>query len=158
LGGYLGMGGTLDGLLGGAGAAAPTGPTANAISSGTTLGAPSGEAGQAAMAARMAAGDSPAMMTAGALPQAASAAQRLSAMQLLKGGMAAGTGAGIGQMFGGLTPQGSGSNTPPGFNTPLGPVNPGLMIGGRPAVSSPNFTGYNPYSSVTSGSPYTFFR
>ena len=155
------MGGGLDGLLGGAGAAAPTGPAANAISSGAPLGgAPAGSAGQAAMAARMAAGDSPAMMTAGALPQVAAAApQQLGLMQLLKGGMAAGTGAGMGQSLGGsLQTQGSNSNTPPGFNQPLGPVNPGLMIGGRPAVSTPNFTGYNPYTSVTSGSPYTFFR
>ena len=113
------------------------------------------------MAARMAAGDSPAMMTAGALPAttAAAAPQQLGMMQLLKGGMAAGTGAGMGQSLGAsLQTQGGGSNTPPGFNTPLGPVNPGLMIGGRPAVSSPNFSGYNPYTSVTSGSPYTFFK
>ena len=156
LGGYLGMGGGLDSLLGlGSGAASATGPTANAISSGTTLGAPTGEAGQAAMAARMAAGDSPAMMTAGALPQAAAANPSL--MQLLKGGMAAGTGAGMGQSLGGaLQSQGSGSNTPPGFNQPLGPVNPNLTIGGRPAVSTPNFTGYNPYTSVT-GSPFRFY-
>lgn len=158
LGGYLGMGGGLDSLLGLGGSTAATGPTANAISSGTTLGAPAGDAGQAAMAARVAAGDSPAMMTAGALPAAAaSSPAQLSMMQLLKGGMAAGTGAGMGQSLGGaLQTQGSKPNTPPGFNQPLGPVNPGLMIGGRPAVSTPNFTGYNPYTSVT-GSPYRFY-
>jgi hypothetical protein len=147
-GGYLGAGGGLGGLLGSGGGA--TGAAGAAGSAATN--APLGDAAQSAMAVRMAAGDSPAMIGAGTFPQAAAPSPSL--MSLAKTGLSAGMGAGIGQS---LAPPSSGSNTPPGFNQPMGPVNPNAMIGGRPAASAPSFAGYNPYTSVTSGSPYRFY-
>lgn len=151
-GGYLGAGGGIGSLLGGSGSGASgAAGAAGAAATNTPLGAPTGGAAQAAMAARMAAGDSPAMIGAGTLPQAAASSPSL--MGLLKTGGYAGLGASLGSS---LAPPPS-SNTPPTFGAPMGPVNPNAMIGGRPAVSAPNFAGYNPYSAVTSGSPYSFY-
>lgn len=156
LGGYMGQGGGLASLLGGGASGAASGATDAATTAATNapLGSPTGAAGQTAMAARMAAGDSPAMIGAGTMPQVAAPSPTLGSM-LKTGGMAglgASLGSGLGQSFNPAT----GSNTPPGFGDHMPPPNPNMIVGGRPAGQMPTFTGYNPYTAVT-GSPYNFF-
>jgi len=101
--------------------------------------------------------------TGGATSLAPSAAGNLSTFGSmvrnlpLKAGMLAGTGASLGGM---LAPQPQqGSQMPPGFNTPMQPLNRNYnALWGRPGQSpTPQFAGYNPYTSVTSGQPYNFF-
>jgi len=71
----------------------------------------------------------------------------------LKPGLYAGLGAGIGQA---LAPN-SGSALPSGFNNPLPAVNPSLARGTGNATT-PQFSQYNPYASVSGASPgYNFF-
>jgi hypothetical protein len=70
----------------------------------------------------------------------------------LRAGMISGLGASIGQAM--APPPGGSSSAamPPGFNTPMTPTS---QLPKRPA---PNFTGYNPYASVTSPTgPYRFY-
>ena len=74
-----------------------------------------------------------------------------------KGGMAAGTGASLGAM---LAPQPvQGTSMPAGFNTPMAPLqrNPNVLFGRPNQSPTPQFNGYSPYASVTSGQPYNFF-
>ena len=49
--------------------------------------------------------------------------------------------------------------SPPGFNTPLGPVNPNYnQILGNGNAPTPNFKGYNPIQTATRGPQYNFFQ
>jgi hypothetical protein len=172
-GGYLGgaMGGAASGAAGAAGAAGTeaAGMTAPQVASAATnftdpafAGATSGvgSVGNATNAVSMAAPTA----TGGATSLATPAASNLSTFGSmvknlpLKGGMMAGTGAALGGM---LAPQpGQGApQMPAGFNTPMQPLNRNPnALWGRPGQSpTPQFAGYNPYASVTSGHPYNFF-
>lgn len=171
-GGYLGgaMGGAASGAAGAAGAAGTEAAsmTAPQVASAATnftdpafAGATSGvgSVGNAANSVSMAAPSA----TGGATSLASPAASNLSTFGSMvknlpwKGGMAAGTGASLGAM---LAPQPQqSSQMPAGFNTPMSPLqrNPNALFGRPNQSPTPQFAGYNPYSSVTSGQPYNFF-
>lgn len=74
-----------------------------------------------------------------------------------KGAIGAGLGGGIGSYMG-QSPNTQAPNYPPGFNSPLPPLNPqfGQKLGSNQA-NRPTFTGYDPIASVTGGHPYNFF-
>ena len=72
------------------------------------------------------------------------------------GGLYAGSGAGIGQAFAPSKPV---DNTPPGFNTPMAPLNRnyGQLLGSNQA-NVPSFQNYSPYQMVMQpNSGYSFF-
>jgi hypothetical protein len=64
--------------------------------------------------------------------------------------------AGIGALGGGGS---SKPQQPPGFNTPLGPVNPNYnQILGNSNAPRPSFNGYNPIQTATQGPQYNFYQ
>jgi hypothetical protein len=53
---------------------------------------------------------------------------------------------------------GKGPSGPPGFNTPMGPVNPNFnQVLGNGQASRVNFNGYNPQAAAT-GQPFNFYK
>jgi hypothetical protein len=65
--------------------------------------------------------------------------------------------AGIGALGGGGG--GGKPQSPPGFNTPLGPVNPNYnQILGNNNAPRPNFQGYDPIKTATQGPQYNFYQ
>jgi len=163
VGGYLGGSGGLSSLFG-SGANAATGAAATGAATDAATTAPFGAAtgagaaaGQDALAARLASGDNPAgiLNVPGSVTSTAAAAGP-SWGQRLMGALYAGGGAGVGQS---LAPQTPVDNTPPGFNNPMPPLNRqfGQLLGSNQS-NVPNFTNYNPYTSVMGPNPgYSFF-
>jgi len=167
-----GAGGALGGVMGGAGAGAAGAAGAAGTSgasmmadpfAGSALSNGAGAAGSAGAGAGGVAADPFGGMTAVPANAPSSAAGNLGTFGSmvrnlpLKGGMLAGTGAALG---GALAPQPTQAPySPPGFNTPMAPLvrNPNALLG-RPGQSpTPQFAGYDPYASVTTGQPYNFF-
>lgn len=71
----------------------------------------------------------------------------------------AAAGAGIGSTVGGMmAPPTQGSALPPGFNTPMSPLNTQFgQLNGSGTTNAPTFQGYNPYAAATGSQPYTFY-
>jgi hypothetical protein len=166
----MGLGGAAGGYLGAPSGAAPTAGVGDATAA---LGSQGANNFEAAQAARMAGGDTPAGMGlgqfAGSTGSAASGAGAAAGNQGLLGGLIpqsvsnlpwkaglyAGGGAGL---AGALTPGNPSSGVPSGFNNPLPALNPNFnALRGANTSSTPTFQGYNPYAAAT-GSPFTFYQ
>ncbi len=159
-GGYFGGGGSLGGLFGSgaadAAAAVPTEGIASAPTSFTEGGIAAGTSGGFNGGADLIGANGlptlPPVPPVGGAPPAG-----VNWQQLLKGGMGAGMGAGL---LGGLagTQPSAQAALPPGFNTPMHPIDKngvGRLLGNNQS-SQPNFTNYDPIAAV-SGNPFRFF-
>lgn len=146
LGGYVGGGGLSD-AAGGATAADAASP-ASSTPFGNGMSAMANPELNTSAAASLA----PAQAAAGA----ANAGPSSSYLSMLKPGLGAGLGSAVGGMV--APPTSSTSNgLPPGFNSPLPPLNPAfnsLLGNGQSSRVSGN--GYSPYAAAT-GSPYNFY-
>lgn len=149
-GGYAGGGG-LSGLFGGAGGAA-------AGAAGEAAAAGLGEVGPT-MVADLATPFGTGVVDSGAWDVAKAAAEPSIWSQIpWRGATLAGLGASAGNMLAPAQQQSTGGGVPPGFNSPMRPLNTNYnSILGNSNSPTPNFAGYNPYMATT-GTGYNFFR
>ena len=153
----MGLGGAAGGYLGGGGVGSLMSGGSTAAGAGASAAIPDAGAGGASLGTNPNTG-APIFSPSG-IPTSSTGSGILGGITNLpwKAGFGAGTGAALG---GALTPGAPSSGLPSGFNNPLPPLNPNFnQLRGAGTSSTPSFTNYNPYTSVTQpGQGYTFYK